>query len=507
MKRFETPFESWETDTLARSVGPAGHSEDFGPSDVEEDIGDQDLHDTASAAPVEVDGLSSSDPFGLYLQQMGSIPLLNRRQELESAGRLERLRQRYRRAVLCSAAVLGRVVDAFERIRVGTLSLERTIDEVPSQDLTAAQIRRRLPRSLRQLRQKLAEAGEEFRQLLRARSTADRLRRRRAYASRLFRAVKVAEGLSPRTELLDSWTAELQPQAARMAVLARPATDPAEAALRRKELRSLLLQMQATPETLVGLLRVLRQRRAAYQDARRHLAEANLRLVVSIAKRYRGHGLSFADLIQEGNSGLMRAVDKFDFRLGWKFGTYATWWIRQGITRALADHARTVRVPCHQAQALRAMDRVRGELTARNGVEPTLEEVAAVLGIAAEEARVLQTAAHQPASLDVPFAGDQDDGALQDFLSDPDTPDLARELDRRLLRERVEEVLRCLPQRDKEVLELRFGLKDGRPRSLDEVATIYGVTRERVRQIEARGLEKLRHPDRSVRLAGFSEVA
>jgi RNA polymerase primary sigma factor len=295
---------------------------------------------------------------------------------------------------------------------------------------------------------------------------------------------------------------------ARAAVVkSRSAAARAEAARQQKELRGLMLELQTTPDELDRLLRVLKLRRSAYQKARAQLAEANLRLVVSIAKRYRGQGLSFTDLIQEGNSGLMRAVDKYDYRLGWKFGTYATWWIRQGITRALADHSRTVRVPCHQVSVLRAMERVRGELTAQRGSEPTIEEVAAALDIAPAEARALQAAGHQPASIDMTFAGDHNDGALQDFLSDPSTPDMAREVDLRLLRERLDEVLRCLAPRDREVIELRFGLRDGRPRSLDEIAQVYGITRERVRQIESRGLEKLRQPDRSARLAGFSSVA
>jgi RNA polymerase primary sigma factor len=310
------------------------------------------------------------------------------------------------------------------------------------------------------------------------------------------RAVRLAEELSPRTELLDAWTMEVQQHALRMVDLAG----------QRKELRGLMLQLQTTPDALARLLRVLQRRRSAYHQARQELAEANLRLVVSVAKHYRGQGLAFADLIQEGNSGLMRAVDKFDHRLGWKFATYATWWIRQGVTRALADHSRTVRVPSHLVSVLRAMERVRGELTARSGTEPTLAELAATLGISLAEAQALHTAGHQTASLDVPFASGHDDGALQDFLSDPDTPDLAHEVDYHMLRDRIDEVLRCLAPRDREVIELRFGLKDGRPKSLDQIAQRLGVTRERVRQIESRGLEKLRRPERSARLAGFTGV-
>jgi RNA polymerase primary sigma factor len=486
MKRTENYLPEWNDDT-------ADHAVDFAENDFEE----HDLEETASPVPVE-DSISAAEPFGVYLQQMGSIPLLTRPQELELTRRLDHLRWRYRRAALCSVAVLTRVADLFERIHAHELPLERNIDDVPSLGLTATAIRSKLPRQVRKLRKLLAECQDEYVLLLRARSNAERTRCRRAYRLLLRQAVKVAEGLSPRVELLNAWTAELHQQAA---------LDSVEVARQRKELRNQILQRQATPEELDKLLRVIQRRRAAYQQARAQLAEANLRLVVALAKRYRGQGLSFTDLIQEGNSGLMRAVDKFDYRLGWKFGTYATWWIRQGITRALADHGRTVRVPSHQVSVLRAIDRARGELLARNGIEPAPEDIAAVLGIAAEEVRVLQTASHQPASLDDSFAGEQNDGALQDFLSDPSTPDLAREVDLHLLRERLDEVMRCLDPRDREVIELRFGLKDGRSRSLDEIAQRFGITRERIRQIEARGLEKLRHPDRSSRLAGFAEVA
>lgn len=456
----------------------------------------EDPHLPAGAAE-EVEGVSASDPFGLYLQQMGARRLLSREQERELTQRLDRQRRRYRHAALCSAAVLKWTADTFARIQAGELPLDRTIDEVPSLGLTTAAIRKRIPRRLAKLRALLAESEKEFRLFLRARSAAERTRQRRAYRSLLRRAAALAEQLSPRTELLDAWTAELARQPAQLDKLVR----------QRKEHRALMVQLQATPDELDGLLQVLEHRRGAYQKARSELAEANLRLVVSIAKRYRGQGLAFADLIQEGNSGLMRAVDKFDYRLGWKFGTYATWWIRQGITRALADHSRTVRVPSHQVSVLRALERARGELMARLGSEPALEEIAAAVGITPQEARALETAGRHPTSLDLSFAGDQEDGTLRDFLDDSSTPDLAREVDLHLLRERLDEVLRCLAPRDREVIELRFGLKDGRPHSLDEIAQLYGITRERIRQIETRGLNKLRQPERSSRLAGFAGVA
>lgn len=435
---------------------------------------DHDEHQATSRGSEEMDSVSAGDPFGLYLHEMGSIAMLSRAQELELAERQDRLRRRYRHAALCNAEVLARVMATFQQVQAGEMSLDRCIDAVPSLGLTADAIRGRLPRHLRKLQQLLNEAGTEFKRIAGTRSAPERRRRSRVNRSLLRRAVTEAEALSPRTELVDQWMT--------------------------------VLHQQPAPE-LADFLNLVRHRRSLYLAARRQLAEANLRLVVSIAKNYRGQGLAFSDLIQEGNSGLLRAVDKFDHRLGWKFATYATWWIRQSITRALADHSRTVRVPCHQVSVLRAIDRARGELTALHGSEPTLEEIAAAVRIAPEEARVLQAAGYQPASLDGPLGADEGEGALQDVLGDPHAPDLAEEMDRKLLRTRVIEVLRGLAPRDREVIELRFGLNDGRPQSLDLVAERFGITRERVRQIEARGLEKLRQPERSSRLAEFADVA
>jgi RNA polymerase primary sigma factor len=266
-----------------------------------------------------------------------------------------------------------------------------------------------------------------------------------------------------------------------------------------------MLKLQATPAEVKLLLQVLQSRRRTYQKARRELAEANLRLVVSIAKRYRGRGLPFADLIQEGNRGLMRAVDKYEHRLGFKFGTYATWWIRQGIQRALHDHGRTVRVPCHQIGTLAAIERVRGELTVKLGREPTIEEIAQELGVKPEDTRSLRIVGRQPVSLNEPLAGDNE-RALEDFLSDRASATTPGDLvDLLLLRERIQEVLRSLSPREREVIEHRFGLRDGHAKTLDEVARMYNITRERIRQIEARGLLKLRQPLRSCRLEQFSD--
>jgi RNA polymerase primary sigma factor len=474
--------------------------------------GDFEEEYSVSVEPSDEDaGQSPDDTLGLYLRQMGAIPLLNRKEELDLAQRLETARRRYRHAALLSWPVIRRVVETFDRVRAGELAIDPTIDVVTSLGLSREKIQARMPYNLKTLRSLIHKGEHDFRLLLRAATPTGRMRLERAYLRRLRKAATLAEELSPRIDLLDRWTEDLLHESAKAAKLARSidaggrsSAEREERRKRAKELRELMLRLQATPESLARLMQVLQKRRIAFQRARRDLAEGNLRLVVSIAKRYRGRGLAFADLIQEGNRGLMRAVDKYEHRLGFKFGTYATWWIRQGITRALADHARTVRVPCHQIGMLAAIERVRGELTVLHGREPTVEDIAAALGVSAEDTRSLRIVGRHPVSLQEPLGGDGE-RALEDFLSDTDSSNPGKTVDQHLLRDRIGEVLRSLTPREREVIELRFGLRDGQPRTLDEVARSYGITRERIRQIEARGLLKLRQPNRSTRLVEFAE--
>jgi len=450
------------------------------------------------------------DALGLYLRQMGSIPLLNKEKELALARKLEHHRNRFRFAALLCPQVLARVAEKFAQIAAGQTPIDPNVDVYSSDalKLTRVQITARLGVNLPTLKTLLDHEADVFAAGARDEFMGSPSAWKRDRFQRLTKCRKLANELSPRTELLERWTDGLPDVADELRQLAQAraeALSPSERGKQEKILREAMSRAGATADELTAFVKVLRKRRVMYQKVRKELAEANLRLVVSIAKNYRNRGLPFSDLIQEGNRGLMRAVDKYEWRLKFKFGTYATWWVRQGITRALHDNARTVRVPCHQIATLAKMERMRTELSVATGREPTTAELALALGVKEEETLSLRAVGRHPISLNDPVGGDGE-RALEDFLSDSQTPNPGEHVDQRLLKERIIEVLRSLAPREREVIELRFGLKDGTPKTLDEVARQYGITRERIRQIEARGILKLRQPGRSCRLEEFADA-
>jgi len=268
------------------------------------------------------------------------------------------------------------------------------------------------------------------------------------------------------------------------------------------EYRAILKACQETPRSLKRRMDEIRGIFAKYQQAKRGLSEGNLRLVVSIAKKYRNRGLSFLDLIQEGNTGLMRAVDKYEYRRGFKFSTYATWWIRQAITRAIADQSRTIRIPVHMIDVLSKLRTTSKRLLHEFGREPTVEEIAAAAEVGLEEARRVIEMGRQPMSLDRPI-GESEDASFSEFVEDQTTESPTQATTNGLLKDRIESLLKTLTYREREIIRLRYGLTDGYTYTLEEVGRIFRVTRERVRQIEAKAVKKLQHPVRSKQLESF----
>ncbi len=452
----------------------------------------------------------SDDPIRMYLSQMAEIPLLTREEEISLAKKIEVTRKRFRRSVLSCDYAMQVAVQTLSRVHRGDLPFDRTIKVSLTERLTKEQIQARMPHNLSTLSHLLATNKRDFAQLIRKSVTReDRLQARRAFLRRRRKCLQLVEEMSLRTRRVQPLMKQLEEFSERMDEirdrLRTIGSDPLrkdERANLRRELRDLLLLTQESPRSLRKRCQTFRTQFEAYEQVKRQLSSGNLRLVVSIAKKYRNRGLSFLDLIQEGNTGLMRAVDKYEYRRGFKFSTYATWWIRQAITRAIADQARTIRIPVHMIDVLSKLRNIQKRLLQEYRREPTTEEVARCAGLSMDEVKRVLDIGRHPVSLDRPV-GDGDDCSFGEFIEDSSSENPVRSANNGILREKIEGLLKTLTYREREIIRLRYGLGDGYTYTLEEVGRIFRVTRERVRQIEAKAVRKLQHPVRSQQLAGF----
>ena len=485
-----------------------GIDEDIVGADVEDD-GELSLDDELSE-----DSFSRriDDPVRMYLTQMGEIPLLKRDEEIRLAKLIEDTRRSFRGKVLECDYALRMVVEVLRMVDAGDLPFDRTVKVSVTENLEKDQILGRMPANLKTLTYLMDQNRLDFKSFLQ--SKGDRKTQRMIFkrmAVRRRKCVRLVEELSIRTQKIQPLMKRLEQISNRMNEVVVELRDMKKAGVVNeehgnmlKELKDLMLMTLETPGSLARRVRKMSERFRQYEEAKRQLSGGNLRLVVSIAKKYRNRGLSFLDLIQEGNTGLMRAVDKYEYRRGFKFSTYATWWIRQAITRAIADQARTIRIPVHMIETMSKLRNVQKKLLQEKGREPTIDEVAKYANISIEEARRVMKISRHPISLDRPV-GESEDSYFGDFIEDDSVESPINAATQEMLKDKIDQVLKTLTYREREIIKLRYGLGDGYTYTLEEVGRIFKVTRERVRQIEAKAVRKLQHPVRSRQLEGFLE--
>ncbi len=450
------------------------------------------------------------DPIRMYLTQMGVIPLLSREEEISLAKKIELTRKVYHRKILKSGYSQEVCLKILEDITNGELPFDRTLAVNVEHENYKERLLRQFPVHAKALKTILKKNKEDYGHLrLKRTSAKDRYRLFKNIRSRQRKGSEIIENLNIRTKKLQPIVKRLQEIASEMnnikkQIVLHKKRDKANGKLR--DLKSRLGEFEdmthETPERLKQRVATIEKVYKEHEIAKRKLSSANLRLVVSIAKKYRNRGLSFLDLIQEGNTGLMRAVDKYEYRRGYKFSTYATWWIRQAITRSIADQARTIRIPVHMIETMSKIRNVSKKLLQEKGREPGIEEIAKEVKIPVSEARrVLKISRHQ-ISLDR-TVGESADSAFGDFIEDDKAESPVSAAAQEMLKEKIESVLDTLTYREREIIKLRYGIGDGYTYTLEEVGKKFLVTRERVRQIEAKAVRKLQHPVRSRKLEGF----